>query len=66
LELAAQPFIVTDSNRVGSAKLIVRASAAGKAPPAGPVPACGNKCVVVATIGAGYSYVVAPISFSQL
>jgi hypothetical protein len=63
-ELAAQPFIVTDDNRTGFASLVVRASAPGKAPPAGPVMPCRNKCVVVATIGGGYSYVVAPIAFS--
>ena len=64
VDLAAQPFLVTDDNRGGSASLVVRATALGRAPSAGPASACKDRCVVVATIGSGYPYVIAPIAFT--
>ena len=64
VDLAAQPFLVTDDFRAGSASLVVRASAPGRAPSVGPASPCDDRCVVVATIGGGSPYVVAAISFT--
>jgi neocarzinostatin family protein len=64
VELAAQPFLVTDENRAGAGSLTVRASAAGTALSAGPRTPCVDRCVIVATLGARYPYVVAPIAFA--
>jgi hypothetical protein len=62
VELAAQPFLVTNDNRAGTGRLIVRARAAGGTFSAGPNSLCLDQCVIVATLGAGYPYVVAPIT----
>ena len=63
-ELAAQPFLVTDENGAGSATFVVRGSAQGKPLAAGPAVPCADRCVVVVTIGGGFDFVVAPISFA--
>jgi len=62
-QLAAQAFLVTDDSRAGSASLVVRAEAAGKPLAANPISPCADRCVVVATLGGGYGYAVAPIAF---
>jgi hypothetical protein len=62
-ELAAQPFLVTDDNRTGSINFQVRATAAGRAPSGGPLAHCTDQCVLVATIGGGYPFVVTPLAF---
>jgi hypothetical protein len=64
-QLAAQPFLVTDDNRSGRATLVVRSSASAKALLAGPATTCVDQCVVVATLGIGYPYVIAPIAFER-
>jgi photosystem II stability/assembly factor-like uncharacterized protein len=62
-ELAGQPFLVTDDSRAGSSTFTVSAKAPIKYPSA-TVETCANRCVIVATLGDGYPYVVAPISFA--
>jgi hypothetical protein len=62
-QLAAQPFLVTDDTRAGSASLVVRAEASGKPVSAKSISPCADRCVVVATLGDGYDYAVAPIAF---
>jgi hypothetical protein len=61
-DLAGQLFLVTDDFRAGSSTFTVSANAPIKYPSA-TVEACANRCVIVATLGDGYPYVVAPISF---
>ena len=63
-QLAGQPFLVTDDRRAGAASLVVRASAPGEALSASRASPCVDQCVVVATLGGGYPYVVAPIAFA--
>ena len=63
-ELAAQPFLVTDDNRAGSGSLVVRARALGTARSTGPFSPCTNQCVVVATLGGGFPFVVGRLSFT--
>ncbi|MBI3748901.1 MAG: hypothetical protein HY262_08660 [Chloroflexi bacterium] len=64
--LADQPFLVTDVNGAGSARFVVQDSAFDRAafpnPPRVPTP-CLDQCVLVATLGSGYAYVVASIAF---
>jgi hypothetical protein len=62
-QLAAQPFLVTDDTRAGSASLVVRAEAARTPLSANLMSPCTDQCVVVATLGDGYGYAVAPITF---
>ncbi len=64
VDLAAQPFLVTDDSEAGSATLVVRASASGRALSAGPASQCVDQCVIVATIGSGYPFLVAPVAFT--
>jgi hypothetical protein len=64
VELAEQAFLVTDENRAGAGSLTVRASAAGTTPSTEPRTPCVDRCVIVATLGPGYPYVVAPIAFA--
>jgi hypothetical protein len=63
-DLAGQLFLVTDDSRAGQSPLVVTAHAAIGPLYATQVP-CTNQCVLVATIGVGYSFVVAPISFKS-
>ena len=63
-QLAAQPFGVTDDFGSGSMIFVVssRASSSSVAPKtAAP---CTAHCVIVATVGGGYGYASAPISFA--
>jgi hypothetical protein len=62
LDLASQSFLLTDDNRAGSSSFVVRADAPDQAP-SRTTSRCTNGCVVVATIGAGYPFRTAPISF---
>lgn len=62
LDLASQVVLVTDDNRAGSAQFVVRARAPDQAP-AGTTSPCTDQYVIVATIGDGYPFVTAPISF---
>lgn len=65
--LADQPFLVTDINRAGSARFVVRDSAFDRAvfpyPPRVPS-RCLDQCVLVVTLGSGLPYIVAPIAFA--
>ena len=63
-ELAAQPFLGTDDSRTGSTVLALRASAHSDSSSTGPLTTCADQCVLVATIGAGYPYLVTPIAFA--
>jgi hypothetical protein len=65
LELAAQPIVVTNDNRGGSISLLVRAKAADSALAGSRTNRCLDNCVLVATLGGGYPYVVAPIAFGR-
>ena len=65
VELAAQPFLVTDDSRAGSGELVVRGRASATSLAAGPSMPCADRCVIVATLGSGYPYVVAPIAFAH-
>lgn len=62
-QLAAQPFLATDEGRSGSATFTVSASAA--ADPLGQAARlpCEARCVLVASLGDGYPFAVAPIAF---
>jgi photosystem II stability/assembly factor-like uncharacterized protein len=62
-DLAGQLFLVTDDSRAGSSTFTVSAKAPIKYPSA-TVETCANRCVIVATLGDGYPYVVAAISFA--
>jgi hypothetical protein len=62
-QLAAQPFLVTDDSRIGRATFVVSSSASANPLGTGALKPCANRCVIVATLGGGYPFVVAPISF---
>jgi photosystem II stability/assembly factor-like uncharacterized protein len=62
-ELAAQPFLVTDDGRTGRATFTVSASAPAGALGTNPLRPCADRCVIVASLGDGYPFVVAPIAF---
>jgi hypothetical protein len=62
-ELAAQPFLVTDDGRAGSASFTVRAGADGSPLSVGLLTRCKDQCVLVATIGGGYPFIATPIAF---
>jgi photosystem II stability/assembly factor-like uncharacterized protein len=62
-QLAAQPFLVTDDSRVGHATFIVSASSSADPFGTAALRPCADRCVIVATLGDGYPFVVAPISF---
>lgn len=62
-QLAAQTFLVTGDDRAGSASLEVRATAATAPLTSGTMRACATDCVIVATLGAGFPFVTAPITF---
>ena len=62
-DLAGQLFLATDDSRAGSSTFMVSAKAPIKYPSATVEP-CANRCVIVATLGDGFPYVVAPISFA--
>ena len=61
-ELAAQTELVTDNSRTGSASFIVRSHASNG--PNGSLHSCGTHCVIVVTVGGGYAFALAPISFA--
>jgi hypothetical protein len=62
-ELAEQLFLVTGDDRSGTTSFVVTADA-----PIGPLTTstrrCTTDCVIVASLGAGLPFVVAPISFA--
>ncbi len=62
-QLAAQTPLATDGTRSGSTVFNVSASPCADPLGTGPTQACASQCVLVATLGAGYPFVVAPISF---
>ena len=63
MQLAAQPFGLTDSNGDGSVTFTVQSQAATMPLSSTPSP-CSGQCVVVATTGVAGTYGFAPISFA--
>ena len=63
-QLAAQPFIITGTDRSGSATFVVSVSAASKPYDTTSVEPCMALCVIVATQGDG-AWAVAPIAFGS-
>lgn len=63
-QLAAQPFIITGTDRSGSASFVVGESAASKPYDTTSVEPCMALCVIVATQGDG-AWAVAPIAFGS-
>lgn len=63
-ELARQPFLVTDDSRAGTGTFTVRSTAAAGPQGLAPIQVCTESCVIVATLGNGYAFVTAPISFA--
>ena len=62
-ELAAQTFTATNERRTGSSPFIVHWQAAAGPLNTGAIEACSDQCVIVATLGAGYAFAVAKITF---
>lgn len=62
-ELASQTLLATDEQRTGHVSFVVHAQVR-PAFSEGPAAICGDGCVIVATLGAGYPYSVAHITFS--
>jgi Neocarzinostatin family len=63
-QLAAQPFIITGTDRSGSATFVVHGTAASKPYDTTSVTPCSALCVIVATQGDG-AWAVAPIAFGS-
>jgi hypothetical protein len=63
-QLAAQPFIITGTDRSGSTSFVVSGSAASKPYDTTSVEPCMALCVIVATQGDG-AWAVAPIAFGS-
>ncbi len=63
-QLAAQPFIITRTDRSGSATFVVSVSAASKPYDPTSIEPCMALCVIVATQGDG-AWAVAPIAFGS-
>jgi photosystem II stability/assembly factor-like uncharacterized protein len=63
-DLGGQLFLVTDDSRAGQSSFVVTAHAGVGQLYATQAP-CVDQCVLVATVGAGYAFVVAPISFKS-
>jgi len=63
-QLAAQPFIITGTDRSGSATFVVHRTAASKPYDTASVEPCMALCVIVATQGDG-AWAVAPIAFGS-
>jgi prolyl-tRNA editing enzyme YbaK/EbsC (Cys-tRNA(Pro) deacylase) len=64
-QLAAQTLLATDDARAGSALFIVHAAASGRPLAEAPASPCGPSCVVVATLGDGYPFALAPMAFAS-
>lgn len=63
-QLAAQPLLATDDARAGAALFIVHDAASNRPLVATPTSPCGRSCVIVATLGGGYPFALAPIAFA--
>lgn len=63
-QLAAQPFIITDESRSGSGTFIVEPVASGKPYNTADVTPCTTNCVLLATMGGGGGFAVAPLGFA--
>lgn len=62
-QLAAQPFLVTDDGRSGSGTFTVAARATTGPGYGDALVPCADRCVLVATLGVGFPFAVAPIAF---
>lgn len=63
-QLAAQPFGLTNNSRAGSQGFTVTSMAPTSPYNTSSTHPCTDQCVIVATVGTGYGYAYAPISFS--
>jgi len=63
-QLAAQPFVVTGTNRSGATTFVVRGSAPSQPYNPTEVSPCTNLCVIVAAQGDG-AWAVAPVAFGS-
>jgi hypothetical protein len=62
--LPLQPFLVTGDDRSGSTSFTVKATASDK-PLSGTAHTCTDQCVIVATVGVGFPFVLAPLHFTR-
>ena len=62
-QLAAQTLIATNGNRAGYAAFTIHAQAQAGPFNTGPIEACSDQCVIVATLGGGFAFAYAGISF---
>jgi len=65
LQLAAQPFSLTNNNRSGSAAFTLSNRAAMRPYSEADIVSCSSGCVLVATGGINEGYAYAPLSFSS-
>lgn len=65
LQLAAQPFVMTGTNRAGSANFDVSANAGEKPYNTTLSASCAQLCVIVATQGGNGAWAVTPIAFGS-
>lgn len=63
-QLAAQTFLVTRNDRTGTSSFVVHSTASSHEL-AGPFTRCEDACVLVATLGGGFPFVTARLSFSR-
>jgi hypothetical protein len=61
-ELAAQPFLVTTEDGSGTGAFTIASQAADQSLRPRPAVPCADRCVIVATLGSGYPFAMAPIS----
>jgi Neocarzinostatin family len=61
--LASQTFLVTDDSRTGSTPFVVQATASDRSV-GGAEHICRDQCVLVATVGGGFAFQIAPLSFA--
>jgi hypothetical protein len=62
-ELAAQTFTATNNLRSGFTPFVVHWQAAAGPLNTGAIEACSDQCVIVATLGGGYAFAIAKITF---
>jgi hypothetical protein len=62
-QLAAQTLIATNGNRAGYAAFTIHAQAQAGPFNTGPIEVCSDMCVIVATLGGGFAFAYAGISF---
>jgi len=63
-QLAAQPFVMTDESRSGSGAFTVEPIASGRPYNTADAIPCTTNCVLLATMGSGGGFAVAPLGFA--